>query len=359
MSWVSFALSLSLIGQAPAPSLPLGTENVSSPGGSSVTARPTWPGSASATFARLDAEDTPTIPDPTPPPASTLVTPNADGEVSPMMTEMLGSTRKLFQSDHEFDGFTGPMSNFVQFKDPRSLTEARFTYLNNYARPSTPVLGGGTFQVYALQFRVALTDRLQVFADKDGIVRLSPKGGNSVTGLANINAGLKYALIRNVERQFLFSSVIQFEPPTGYANIFQRNGSGLLGIYGVFGKEFAQNWHLIGQFGQAIPMQNQQSGYFMADLHLDRRFGRFTPFYEANMFYYNIPGKNLPLGVEGGGLINLGSRNINGMVYVTNAVGMKVDLAQNLELGLCYEFQVSNRTQLLNNMLLAQLIFRY
>lgn len=299
------------------------------------------------------------VQDPTlPPPPTTIAVPTVRAEVPAMVAQAMRE-RAPFESDHEFDGFTGPMSNVIQFKDPRALTEARFVFLNNYARPSTPVIGGGTFQVYALQLRLALSDRLQLFADKDGIVRLSPKGGTSVTGLANINAGLKYAWIRDVENQFIFSTAVQYEAPTGYANIFQRNGSGLLGIYGIIGKEFADNWHFLLQFGQNIPMQNQQSGYFMTSMHLDRRFGKFTPFYEGNWFYYNQPGKNLPLSVEGGGLINLGSSQINGMNYVTNAFGAKYDLTKNLELGVAYEFQLSDRVQLLNNMLHGQIILRY
>ena len=60
-------------------------------------------------------------------------------------------------------------------------------------------------------------------------------------------------------------------------------------------------------------MNVQNSGYFMTSAHLDRRFGRFTPFYEANWFYYNQNGNYLPtLGIEGGGLLNLGAGNVVG-----------------------------------------------
>ena len=43
-------------------------------------------------------------------------------------------TRGLFESDHAFDGFTTPLSNPVQSKDPRSLTEARFLFMGNWSR---------------------------------------------------------------------------------------------------------------------------------------------------------------------------------------------------------------------------------
>jgi len=295
----------------------------------------------------------------TPPPLSPSVGFDPNAPANAEFQSIVNNARALFESDHAFDGFTGPMSNPVQFKDPRSLTEARFLFMSDYARPGTPVLGKGTAQVYALQLRVALTDRLQLFADKDGIVRISPSPGKSVTGLANLAAGLKYVWIRDVENQFLFSTVVQYEAPTGYSNIFQNQGSGTIAVYGILAKQFFENYHFLLQFGDNIAVQNQQSGYFLTAMHLDRRFGRFTPFYEANWFYYNQPGKFLPLGIEGGGWINLGSHNIDGMNYVTNAFGAKFDVTKNIEAGLAYEFQVSNRVQLLNNMLHAQLIFRY
>jgi hypothetical protein len=267
-----------------------------------------------------------------------------------------------FRSDHDFDGFTGPLSNPVQFKDPRSLTEARFLFMNNWARPGgVPVLGTGSFQVYALQLRLALSERLQLYADKDGIVRLSPNPGKSVTGLANLMAGLKYVWIRDVENQFLFSTAIQYEVPTGYANIFQNQGAGLLGMYAILGKEFGDNWHLILQAGQNLAMDDVLTGYFMTSAHIDRRFGRFTPFYEANWFYYNQPGNFLPasVGIEGGGWLSLGTAGTAGLNYLTNAVGFKYDVTDFAELGVGYEFQLSNRDMLLGNMLHAQLIIRY
>lgn len=268
--------------------------------------------------------------------------------------------RNLFESDHDFDGFTGPFSNAVQAKDARSLTEARFVFLQNWSDSGTPVVGASSAQLYGLQLRVALTERLQLFADKDGIVRLSPQGSNSVTGLANLAAGVKYAFIRDVENQFLGAVVLQYEVPTGEANIFQGQGSGNLGAYVVFGKEFWENWHGLLQFGQNSAMNVQNSGYFMATAHVDRRFGKFTPFYEANWFYYNQSGTYLPtLNIEGGGLLNLGSGDVVGLNYVTNCVGFKYDLTRHAELGVGYEFQVSQPRMLFSNALGAQVILRY
>ena len=58
-------------------------------------------------------------------------------------------TRGLFESDHAFDGFVEPLSNPIQSKDPRALTEIRFLSMFDWSRPSTPVVGGGAYSVYA------------------------------------------------------------------------------------------------------------------------------------------------------------------------------------------------------------------
>ncbi len=360
MSIAWMAVGLSLLGQYPTDSTPgwLSREDTIW----KQTARTSAP--SRDPFARQTQAMAP-MPDPTPPGVvpDAPVAPAAPWEVAgqPASAAVFAEERSPFQSDHEFDSFIGPLSNPIQFKDPRSLTEARFVFLNNYGRSNIPVLGKGTFQVYALQLRLALSDRLQIFADKDGIVRFNPQVGKSYTGLANINAGAKYVVYRNVETQTLFSVAAQYEPPTGSANIFQNQGAGSLGVYGILGKTFGDEWHLLLQAGQSFRMDDVLSGYFMTSAHIDKRFGKFVPFYEANWFYYNQNGNFLPasVGIEGGGLLNLGTKGVNGLNFVTNAVGFKYDFNQHAELGVAYEFRVSDRTMLLNQMLLVEMIFRY
>lgn len=67
----------------------------------------------------------------------------------------------LRPSDHCFDDFISPMSNFVFFEDPRTLTELRPIFLSHQLPDS---IGGGDVQLYAAEFRIALTDRLSLIA---------------------------------------------------------------------------------------------------------------------------------------------------------------------------------------------------
>lgn len=239
------------------------------------------------------------------------------------------------------------------------MTEARGLFIAAWSDPNMP-LGDTTGQIYALQARVAITERFEAFAAKDGIVRFSPGIGASQTGLANLAVGGKYAFYRDPDTQTIASAVVQYEAPTGYANIFQNQGSGLLALYLVVGREFAGDTHAIVQLGQNIAMNRLDSGYFLTSAHIDKRFGRFVPFYEANWFYYNQSGDFMPsLGIEGGGLLNLGAGQVMGLSYVTNAVGFWYDLSSWQQLGLGYEFQVSQPVMLFNNYAMCQYVLRY
>src|SRR4029079_12694137 len=128
-------------------------------------------------------------------------------------------------------------SNPVLTKDPRSLTEARALFVNNWIPEANPVLGGGAAQAYGLQVRLALTDRLTFIADKDAYAVINSRNLQR-DGWLNIAAGFKYALIRDVENQFLVTLRGQYEPRTGETSVFQNQGDGLVTAFGVVGKEF-------------------------------------------------------------------------------------------------------------------------
>jgi hypothetical protein len=270
--------------------------------------------------------------------------------------------RGLFESDHAFPRFVGPISNPVLTKDPRSLTEARLLFVSDYI-PSDHPFGGGDFQVYGLEARVALTERLTFIADKDGIASIHAHNMRSETGLLNIAVGAKYVLIRDVEDQFLVTTGLMYEPPNGEAKVFQGQGSGVFTTFLSTGKEFAEVYHFLGNFGYQFPADtNQNSSFFYSQVHLDRQVaGWLYPLVEFNWFHYTQGGQHgLPPALgEGDGLINLGTTGVAGNDLVTFAVGLKVHCGPHLDLGTAYEVPLSNRQDLLGNRLLAELILRY
>src|SRR5205807_1831675 len=94
------------------------------------------------------------------------------------------SARKLFESDRAFCSFIGPISNPVLAKDPRALTEARGLFVGDWIPDEHP-FGGGDFQVYGLQVRLAVTERLSIIADKDGYATIHPGRGRDTDGWLN------------------------------------------------------------------------------------------------------------------------------------------------------------------------------
>lgn len=169
--------------------------------------------------------------------------------------------RGFLQSDHCFDGFIGPISNPVLSKDPRTLTEARFIFLNNWFPSSHPLTQGGKAQVYAMQVRVALSERLSLIADKDGYINFDTPGYTE-DGWANIGAGLKYLLVRDVERQFLLSSGFMYEFSSGEEKVFQSHGGGLLDVFATMGKEFGESTHVLWTVGEQFALDNTQNSSF-------------------------------------------------------------------------------------------------
>jgi hypothetical protein len=229
--------------------------------------------------------------------------------------------------------------------------------------PPDHALGSGDFQVYALQLRVALTDRLTFLADKDGIASISAHDTNHRTGLLNMNFGFRYLLVRDVENQFLWSVGTTYEPNMGYGNVFQNNGSGVQSVFTTVGKEIATNWHVLNTFGYQFAYDSAaNSDFFYDSLHIDRQFfGWLYPLAEFNWFHYTRSGNHgfPPALGEGDGLLNLGTSGVVGNDLVTAAVGLKARLNCHMDFGVAWEVPLSNRHDLIDNRLLAELILRY
>jgi len=274
----------------------------------------------------------------------------------------LGSFCELFKSDHCFDGFIEPVTNPVFFEDPRSRTRVRMLFINQQI-PERSILRGGDFQVYAAQVTVALSDRLSVIAQKDGFISLQADGLNeNHEGWADIAAGLKYVLVRDVENQFLVSGGLLYECSQGSEEVFQGNGDGMWSFFLTSGKEFG-NAHVIGTFGWHLPnnaTDESQSLYY--SLHLDYHLGHGVyALTEMNGIHYTRSGKRLPPAIttEGGDLINLGAGNVAGNDFLSWAWGATFAFSKNVQAAAAYEIPITGRLDLMDNRVTTTLSFIY
>ena len=87
-----------------------------------------------------------------------------------------------------------PVTNPIFFEDPAIRSEVRPIYIHHRIDDGFAT-GGGDVNVYALQFRYAITDRLALIATKDGYIDIDLDSGATATGWADVALGLKYALI--------------------------------------------------------------------------------------------------------------------------------------------------------------------
>jgi hypothetical protein len=260
-------------------------------------------------------------------------------------------------SERCFNDFISPMTNPVFFEDPRTLSEVRFIFLNHNLPDS---LGGNSLQVYAMQVRAAITERLSIIATKDGFIYTQSPVLES--GFADINAGLKYNLYRDVCKGRLLSIGSTFEVPTGSNKSLQGNGNGELNLFVSGGTRIGEKAHWISASGLRQPMDtNLENSLFYFSNHLDRQIGSrpLYAFTELNVYNFQTSGTAFPLAVEGGDLFNLGSPNISGNNLVTNAIGLKAKPRANMETGIAYEYNLADREGLLKDRLTLDWIIRY
>jgi hypothetical protein len=259
-------------------------------------------------------------------------------------------------SDHAFDDFISPMTNPVFFEDPRTLTEARAIFLQHKVPLAA---GGGDIQLYALQLRAALTDRLSIVASKDGYaVSTNPLIAD---GWGDVAAGLKYNLWTDYDLRALLSAGLGYEMPVGSPRTRQGNGDGEFHLYLTGGVELFPDAHWLSGSGFRLPADSgaeSQSWYWSN--HFDYRVLRhWYLFNEYNWYHWIKSGNNGIPGVEGGDLFNFGSTGVAGNDIVTGAFGAKFKPGPHCEIGVAWELPLTERRDVMENRITSDLILRY
>lgn len=257
---------------------------------------------------------------------------------------------------YTFSDFISPVTNPVFFEDPRTLTEVRPIFLHHNIPNS---LGGGDVDLIAVQARAALTERLSIIATKDGFIM---SDGNLLNdGWADVSAGLKYQLYADECCGRLLSTGVSFELPVGSSRALQGNGDGEFHLFASMGTRFWTSSHWISSSGFRLPTdRSDESSVWYWSNHIDHEIiaGIYT-FSEYSWYHWMSSGKNGIPGVEGGDLFNLGSMEVGGNDIVTAAWGLKYKPHEQMEIGIAYEWPMTNRQDLLENRLTTDLILRY
>ena len=272
-------------------------------------------------------------------------------------------------SDHCFDDFISPMSNFVFFEDPRTLTEARFIFMNHKLpdQVGSLALPGGDVQLYAMQLRAALTERLSLIAVKDGFIVADMDGGPLDDllndGWAAVSAGLKYNLLRDTCNGSLLSAGFTYEIPIGSQRALQDIGDGEFHLFLSGGQRLWDgDAHYLSSVGYRLPVDdNIQTSSIHWSHHFDVKLTHnLYAFTEVVWWHWTDSADNgLPLGVAGHDAFNLFSSNVAGNDLVTQNVGLKLKPSGNMELGVAYEFPITGFQDIIDDRVQVDLILRY
>lgn len=259
-----------------------------------------------------------------------------------------------------------PVTNPVFFEEPFIRSEVRPLFMYQNLGKTLPVGGAyapvdGSLQVYAMEIRWAVTERLAIIATKDGWVDFKPDATlTKASGWADISLGLKYALIDDKENQFILTPGVELELPTGNRNVFQGNGHGEWDLF----VSAAKGWgdlSLMGNIGARVPnnmaRDTAQLHYSAQLAHHTHRY--FVPFIAANAFTVVNSGSQLPLGVEGFDLINFGSAAAAGATQAALGGGFRSKLHDKIELGFAYERSVTNPRGVFDDRFTIDFVLRF
>ncbi|MEZ4752864.1 MAG: hypothetical protein R3A13_00930 [Bdellovibrionota bacterium] len=244
------------------------------------------------------------------------------------------------------DQMISPVSNPVNFEDPRINSEFRFIF-KHHEFDDKFVTAGGDLQLYALQLRYAINEDWAFIATKDGYIDFNPEALPNDSGWANVEPGVKYAFYKDAEAGNIASAILRYEIPLGDQEVFQGRGDGVLhpSISAAFA--LGADTNFMTASGLRIPMDDDDSMLWDLDLHLDHQIplgGEMSlyPLIEVNMVHVANAGKRLPIADEGADVINFGSTESGGKTLVTGAVGTRLRVNDSVDVGVAYQIPLTS-----------------
>lgn len=240
------------------------------------------------------------------------------------------------------DGAISPVANPLFFESPLIQSEVRPIYV--YHNIASEFIGGFA-QVFAVQARWAVNDRLAIIATKDGYVQIRSKvPALNHDGWADIAAGVKYALIDDREKQLIVTPGLKFEFPWGESDALQGNGDGEFDVF-VSAMKGWDKTHLTGSIGARLPLDmDEETASLHYSLQLDYAVCKyFIPFVTMNGFTVLSEGDGPAFGgIEGYDLINFGASDAAGETTLALGVGFRSKVCKHADLGFAWEKAVTS-----------------
>lgn len=282
-----------------------------------------------------------------------------------------------------FENARRPITNPTLFDLAVPTTNIHPIFLYHNLPSSASIIGGrtvpmgGHVEVYALQFEIALSERLSLVATKDGYVRFKPDTPGLWTtqsGFANIAAGLKYAFIYDPANCFALSGTATYEFPLGNHDVFQGEGNGVLNLI-VSTVKMWDEFQLAGGAGLRLPFDGQQSTNSFISAHASYEVVPwFIPLVELNWHHVLSAGNGRPnfftqaggavpavATFEGNDLLNFGTANATeNRDLVTAAIGFRSRITSDIDLGFAYEIPLTDEEDgIIDDRFTVDLVWRF
>ena len=243
--------------------------------------------------------------------------------------------------DPHFRDKPRPIGSPLYFEDPFINSDVRPFFLW-HKFPQGSALRGGQLTVYAMQARLALTDRLQLIATEDGYSHLESPILDDDSGWNDIALGLKYALLVDHENDFILSAGLRWRLSNGHAKTL--NGgvdelSPFITVYKGFGK-----WNFMADVVARLAMDEHDGNHIISwDAHIDYElFENFFPLLEIHGLHYVSNGDRLPLDIGGLDYANIGSNDVAGTAAFWGTLGFRWNLMEHVSWGLAYGFPLQD-----------------
>lgn len=267
----------------------------------------------------------------------------------------------FLHGDPNFRDKPRPVGSPLYFEDPFINSDVRFVYFYNKF-PKGSALKGGDLNVYLLQLRLALTERLQFMVTGDGYSHLESPILEDDSGWNDLALGLKYALYADPENDFLLSTGLRWRLSNGHAGTLNGNVDELtpfITAYKGWGK-----WHFIADVAGRIAMDEHQGNYLLS-YNLSTSYelleNVFFPLIEFHGVHYLSNGDRLPFDIGGLDYANIGSSKVAGHAAFWGGIGARWNIVEHVSWGAVWEFpmQSTSNNDIFEHRVTTNLIFTF
>jgi hypothetical protein len=277
----------------------------------------------------------------------------------------------LGEGKHE--RYVPPVSNPFLNETPYITTEIRPVIIHNDVprnvlantpfAPGAP--GGGHLNVLAIQMRFALSERLGIIFNKNGLMDFNHTDGNSQsdTGLANFSFGIKYAMISDPEKERLVTAGITYEIPSGTLTSdtfrLQGDGRGFINTF-VTAADSYNKLGVQGMLGVKLSLDGERNvSWFNYSFHVDYEIlPDLFPLVEVNGFVPIIEDtRQNSFRFEGLDLVSIGGSDPE--FVTTFAVGSRYRFNKNVLAGVAYEVPLTEDKDIMDWRVTGDLVIYY